>query len=166
MDELHVLDEERFELLSAYMDGEVTAAERKQIETWLDSDPEFQLVYKQMLQMQRSFHTMSVPPTESIETTVQQVMARIDRRPRLMVVWSGLGAAAAAAFVGAVAVIPGLNPGQQLTNMAPANIAPRYVPEAGATQVMAPNLMLVLDRPPVEIPAAQPNPSSPAEPGQ
>ncbi len=29
----------RFELISAYIDGEVTAAERRQINDWLTTDP-------------------------------------------------------------------------------------------------------------------------------
>ncbi len=33
---------DRFELLSAYLDGEVTAAERRQIEQWLATEPEVQ----------------------------------------------------------------------------------------------------------------------------
>ena len=36
---------DRFELLSAYIDGEVTAAERGQIEQWLTTDPEVQCLY-------------------------------------------------------------------------------------------------------------------------
>jgi anti-sigma factor RsiW len=157
MDHLDVLNEERFELLSAYLDGEVTVAERKQVEAWLDTDPEFQRLHKQMLQMQRSFQAMSVPPSESIETTVQQVMARIDRRPRIMVVWSGLGAVAAAAVVG---VVSGILPPSQLAPQTAANIPQTglVVPEAGATQI-APPLMLSLDQPPVAIPL-QPSPSN------
>jgi anti-sigma factor RsiW len=151
MDELDVLNEERFELLSAYLDGEVTVAERKQVEAWLDSDPEFQRLHKQMLQMQRSFQALSVPPSESIESTVQQVMARVDRRPRLLVVWSGLGAVAAAAVVG---VVSGILPPSQLMPQTAANLpqAGRVVPEAGATQIALPTLMLSLDQPPVAIP--------------
>jgi anti-sigma factor RsiW len=34
--------DERFELLSAYLDGEVTASERKQVEAWLATDRAFQ----------------------------------------------------------------------------------------------------------------------------
>jgi anti-sigma factor RsiW len=155
MDELDVLNEERFELLSAYLDGEVTTAERKQVEAWLDSDPEFQRLHLRMLQMQRSFQAMSVPPCESIETTVQKVMARIDRRPRLMVAWAGVSAVAAAAVVGAVAnLLPGTMPVQ--LNGAPANLPTRYVPETGATEIATPTLNLSLDQPPVAIPAQSP----------
>lgn len=33
------LKRDRFELLSAYLDGEVTSSERHQVEDWLRSDP-------------------------------------------------------------------------------------------------------------------------------
>jgi hypothetical protein len=36
---------DRFELLSAYIDGEVTAAERKQVEEWLATDPTVQQLH-------------------------------------------------------------------------------------------------------------------------
>jgi anti-sigma factor RsiW len=36
---------EKFELLSAYLDGEVTAAERKQVELWLQDDATFKAMH-------------------------------------------------------------------------------------------------------------------------
>uniref|UniRef100_A0ACD5GTL5 Anti-sigma factor family protein n=1 Tax=Desertifilum tharense IPPAS B-1220 TaxID=1781255 RepID=A0ACD5GTL5_9CYAN len=39
MGALDMLKRDRFELLSAYLDGEVTASERQQVENWLDTDP-------------------------------------------------------------------------------------------------------------------------------
>jgi anti-sigma factor RsiW len=36
---------DRFELLSAYLDGELTATERRQIEDWLKTAPEVQRLY-------------------------------------------------------------------------------------------------------------------------
>jgi len=40
---MDMLKRDRFELLSAYLDGEVTAAQRQQVEDWLGNDPEVQL---------------------------------------------------------------------------------------------------------------------------
>jgi Putative zinc-finger len=47
------LKRDRFELLSAYLDGEVTAPERRQVEAWLKSDPKMQALYARMLKMQQ-----------------------------------------------------------------------------------------------------------------
>lgn len=157
MDELNARQEEQFELLSAYLDNEVTVAERKQVEAWLATDPEFQQLYNQMLKLQRSFNHLPLPAQaqQPVEQTVQQVMKRLDRRPHVMLVWTGIGAAAAAAFVGVFAGV--LNGVPQLNHTAPANIQaqPTYsVPQ------------LSLDRPPIEIKPAdvlgQPIGGSPA----
>lgn len=37
---MNMYQRDRFELLDAYHDGEVTAAEQRQIEQWLATDPE------------------------------------------------------------------------------------------------------------------------------
>ena len=56
---------ERFELLSAYMDGELTAEERKQVQQWLDSDPEFHELYKQLLRAVSYTH-LTLPKIYSV----------------------------------------------------------------------------------------------------
>ena len=37
-----------FELLSAYLDGEVTATERKQVEEWFSTDTSVKCLYKKI----------------------------------------------------------------------------------------------------------------------
>ena len=72
---------ERFELLSAYMDGELTAEERKQVQQWLDSDPEFHELYKQLLRVQRETPTLKVPESSiSVDDLSQGVFDTIDRQ--------------------------------------------------------------------------------------
>ena len=39
---MRMMKRDGYELLSAYLDGEVTAAERKQVEEWLANDPTVQ----------------------------------------------------------------------------------------------------------------------------
>ncbi len=88
---------ERFELLSAYMDGEVTAQERKQVQQWLDNDPEFHQLYKQLLRVQREVPIIPVPESSvSAETLSQGVFDSIDsqQRSKRGVIASGLGIAA------------------------------------------------------------------------
>lgn len=99
---------DRFELLSAYLDGEVTAAERRQVQEWLDTDPHVQQLYNRLLKLRSAFKTMSVPQELPIEQTIEDVFDRLDRRPNRMWRWGGV--AIAALFVGALAtVLPGRN---------------------------------------------------------
>jgi anti-sigma factor RsiW len=45
----------RFELLNAYLDGEVTADERRQIENWLTTDPQVQCLYARALKLRQKW---------------------------------------------------------------------------------------------------------------
>jgi anti-sigma factor RsiW len=101
-----VLDE-RFELLSAYLDGEVTASERKQVEAWLVSDPAFQRQYRQMQQLHSAFPRIVVPSSQSIGDLSAGVFAKIDRKRNRRLFWLG-GTAIAATIVATVAGIGGL----------------------------------------------------------
>lgn len=161
MDDLDVLKRDRFELLSAYLDGEVTAQERKQVEAWLATDPEFQRLHRRLLKLNHSVQSLPIPATKPTEQTVRQVMHRLDHRPKLMLIWSGLGATAAAAVVGAVSLLlPNNSPfplGQTTASIqSPATTAlPSVTPEDPHA-----GLMLALDRPPVEIPNVSPTSAS------
>ncbi|MBD2105001.1 anti-sigma factor [Leptolyngbya sp. FACHB-261] len=95
------LNRDRFELLSAYLDGEVTAQERQQVEHWLLEDLQTQRLHQRLLSLRTGIQAM---PTEaspvSTQVRAQQVFNRLDRRgQRRNVVW---GSVAAAALVGAV----------------------------------------------------------------
>lgn len=127
---------DRFELLSAYLDGEVTAAEGRQIEDWLTTDPEVQRLYARALKLRQRWRTMPVPP---VERTVGQVFPRLNKRPKMAVVWGGT--AIAAVFINAwsgglpnrQSLVPTMAQARQLVTK----------PEA---------LMLALNTPVVEIP--------------
>jgi negative regulator of sigma E activity len=100
---------DRFELLSAYLDGEVTAAERRQVQEWLATDPQVQCLYNRLLKVRQALRAIPVPSSEPVDQTVDQVFAKLDRRPQRMFVWGG--AAIAAVFVGVLAtMLPGNNP--------------------------------------------------------
>ena len=101
-------DSERFELLSAYLDGETTAAERQQVQQWLDTDPEVQRLYRRLLALRQMMQAMPEPAAErSPEELVAGVFATVERRQRRRhLAWGG--SAIAALVVGAVAlVLPG-----------------------------------------------------------
>jgi anti-sigma factor RsiW len=141
--DLDATKRDRFELLSAYLDGEVTADERRQVDTWLTSDREIQILHSRLLKLKRGFQSAPVPTTQLTERTVEQVLARVERRPRLMLVWSGVGAAVAATVVGVVSSFS-----SSLTPMSPSAAKIEQLPPVG--------LQLRLDQPPVPIPGVTP----------
>ena len=101
-----VLDE-RFELLSAYLDGEVTPTERKQVEALLANDAAFQTKYRQLQKMQHAFPRMAVPSSQSAEALSAGVFAKLDRQRNRKLGWIG-GGAIAATLVAAVTGLGGL----------------------------------------------------------
>lgn len=137
------------ELLSAYIDGEVTAAERQRVETWLANDPALQRLYSQMQQMQHAVQTLPIPATttSSAEAMADRVIARVQRR-RTKRTWLWGGAAAAAAIAGVLTtLVSGLNgPAPQFANSTSSE---------GTTSEVAVSddaLMIALDQPIIEIP--------------
>ena len=138
MGAIDMLKRDRFELLSAYLDGEVTASERRQVEDWLANDPEVQCLYRRLLQLRQGLRTMPVPPAQqAVEQTTQQVFARLNRRSKTVGAWRG--AAIAAVFVGALS---GVLPGRQ-------SIVPQLAQSPNAE-----TLMVALNTPVIEIPKA------------
>ncbi len=89
-----VLDE-RFELLSAYLDGEVTASERQQVESLLANDSAFQHQYRQMQKIHQAIPSISVPVGQSARSLATDVFTKIDRRRNRRWAWFGGGAIAA-----------------------------------------------------------------------
>ncbi|MEG4324373.1 transcriptional regulator [Microcoleus sp. herbarium5] len=101
---------DRFELLSAYLDGEVTATERRQVEDWLTNDPTTKRLYSRLLMMQQSFQAMPVPAAEqSAQELATKVLQRVERKPKQT--WIVGGGAIAALLV---AVVSGVGGGRQL----------------------------------------------------
>ncbi|BCL38754.1 hypothetical protein NSMS1_52010 [Nostoc sp. MS1] len=97
---MDMVKRDRFELLSAYLDGEVTAAERKQVEDWLANDVAVQCLYSRLLKLRQGIRTMPIPTTQQApEVTAEQVIAKVNRRSRLKWVFGG---AVAACVIGAV----------------------------------------------------------------
>ena len=90
------LEEERFELLSAYIDGEVTIDEKKQVETWLDEDKSFQKLYKDLLTLNQGFQNLHVPiVNQSPQEITNKVFERMEKkRFSKMAFWGGTAIAA------------------------------------------------------------------------
>jgi anti-sigma factor RsiW len=146
---LDVMHRDRFELLSAYLDGEVTADERRQVEDWLTNDPTVQRLHERLLKLRQSFQAMPVPLSNerSIERTVDSVLARVDRRPRRAVVWGGI--AIAAVVVGAVSSVflGDHSPVPQLAH------APEESVQPPSNDSPSERLLVALDKPLISIPA-------------
>ena len=60
-------EEARFELLSAYVDDEVTAEERKLVAQWLMDDPVTQQTYQRLLMLRQAIRTTPVPSQPPLE---------------------------------------------------------------------------------------------------
>ncbi|WP_299490322.1 zf-HC2 domain-containing protein [Acaryochloris sp. IP29b_bin.137] len=152
MDDIKTIEFDRFELLSTYLDGEASAAERKQVEAWLASDPEFNQCYQQLQQLQRGVQALPIPASASAEQTVENVLARVERKPKLAI-WATVGTAAAVA----VAAISGLFSGG-------GSLVPQTAqrPENGMSSVaqsqpdtlQPSDLLIAIERSPVDIPVA------------
>lgn len=56
-------DEARFELLSAYLDDEVTPQERKLVSQWLMDDPNTLQMYRRLLMLRQAIRTAPVQPS-------------------------------------------------------------------------------------------------------
>ena len=139
-----------FELLSAYLDGEVTATERRQVEEWLLTDVSIKCLYKRLLNLRKGLHNIPVPANcQSSEATINQVLVRVNRRYRLN--WM-LGSAAAVACI--LGTISGLLP----SNSRMLEIATTQPTELTPTAADSP-LMVALNNPVIEIPKTAVAPS-------
>lgn len=140
------LKRDRFELLSAYLDGEVTPQERRQVEHWLRVDRTMQCLYTRLLQLRCQIQTMPIPKAErSVEDTVEAVYKRLDRRPRRYLAWGG--AAVAAVFCALIS-----------TNLPSFNYASNRIDEdiieQSESDVPTDALVISLDQPVIDIPQA------------
>lgn len=154
MDDIKTIEFDRFELLSAYLDDEASAAERKQVEAWLANDPEFNQCYQQLLQLQRGFQATPMPASTSVEETVEAVFAQVERKPKLAL-WATVGAAAAVA----VAAITGLFSGGG--SLVPQTAQNPDRPESSTVAINSPSdnlkpsdLLIAIEQSPVDIPVA------------
>ena len=141
--ELESSTPDSFELLSAYIDGELSPSEKKQVQIWLDTDPQFKQLYIQLLNLQGQIQNFVVPPNETsageITAKVFQSVDRSHRQKRRLV----LGSSAIAASI--IATISGVFSGSPFfTQMAKVNSPARV-----SNSVM---LAVAVDQPAINIP--------------
>ncbi|MGD1806073.1 anti-sigma factor family protein [Dapis sp. BLCC M126] len=147
------MKQERFELVSAYLDGEVTPSQRREVEALLAKDPVAKHLYQRLLQLRSEFQRMPITPTvETVDRTVEQVFEKIDRRSKQTFIWGGSAIAALC-----VAVISGIisanrSPVIQLvdeSNTEPVEIALNEP----VIEIISPNnVMLTVNEPLFQIP--------------
>ncbi|MFM1842904.1 MAG: hypothetical protein RLZZ490_1642 [Cyanobacteriota bacterium] len=119
---------ERFELLSAYIDGEVTSQERKLVQSWLDTDPEFKQAYLGLIRLQTALPQLPIPPSMPTEQLSKQVFERIERENRWQRLWLW-GSLTAAAIVVAACSSIFVNPLQPASQQAKLDSESRMISE-------------------------------------
>lgn len=156
------LKRDRFELLSAYLDGEVTPQERRQVESWLRADESMQCLYTRLLQLRRQMQTMPIPPASvSPDDVAQAVCQRLERRSRRPYVLGGAAIAALfCVFFSSTVPIP-----QQATKTSEDSVAERFPENSLALSLNEPmmplemasqdSLALSLHQPIIEIPQVE-----------
>lgn len=139
--DLDATKRDRFELLSAYLDGEVTPDERRQVNRWLADDPGAQCLYNRLLTLRQGIQSLPVPDAEvSVEQTLACVLQRMGQRIRLLAL-----ASASTAAVLVLGGISGVFEGRP-SLLKLANLTPPIAEEAV--------LEVALDEPIIEIPKA------------
>ncbi|CDN11351.1 hypothetical protein RintRC_7069 [Richelia intracellularis] len=138
---------DRFELLSAYLDGEVTAVERKQVEQWLAEDETVQGLYARLLKIRRGIHNLPVPPQKNAEETATRVFSRL-RRTRLKII-SGATAIAACAITAVTGVV-----GEESSIPQMAQQQSSEQPQIKKTQTASSSLKVAINDPLFPIPKA------------
>ncbi len=153
---IDMVKRDRFELLSAYLDGEVTAAERRQVEELLASDQSVRCLHTRLLKLRQGLRTMPVPQSQAVEETVERVMARLRRRrARLALAWGGT--AIAATIIGAVS---GFLPGGKFSPQLAQNPATEQAQSSNS--IAAAPLNVSINNPILPIPkAAETTPEDP-----
>jgi anti-sigma factor RsiW len=133
----------RFELLSAYLDGEVTADQSRQVRHWLDTDPQVQKWHHQLTKLQRSVKYTPIPTVaQTTEELSVQVFQKLDRRrnQRLFIVGGALVTAIVVGLV--VHLFPGrYSPTSQMAQTNPS-----------ISETESDPLMIALNHPVIDIP--------------
>ncbi len=93
---------DRFELLSAYLDGEVTPEERRLVQTWLNNDPTAKCLYNRLMALRYGLREEETPPACDADVTLTGVFQCLNRR-----LWMVSMAGAGVAIVGLLNLLSG-----------------------------------------------------------
>jgi anti-sigma factor RsiW len=111
------LPSDSFELLSAYLDGELSPKEKHQVQTWIDQDPQTKAIYLKLLALQSQMQGLEAPPSQTVGEMTEQVFQALDRRHhqrRLVLGGSAIAVSCLATITGLIFGItsPGLRVAQ------------------------------------------------------
>lgn len=144
------ISEERFELISAYIDGEVTETEEQLVEKWLFDDVEIRRIYQQQIKLRQLLIDLPVPVAAnssvkaSTNVMIDRVMAEIDKRSQRRK-WKLAGVGIS------VAAIVGI-----FGSMFTFNSSPQFSPVANSFKVPAPvseePILIAMEEPLVPLP--------------
>lgn len=82
--ELDVMKRDRFELLSAYLDGEVTPEERALVQTWLSNDPTAKALYNRLMVLRQGLRQEVCESPCEADVTLACVFQSLNHRFRMM----------------------------------------------------------------------------------
>lgn len=150
-----MIPEERFELLSAYIDGEVTEAEEQLVEQWMSDDADFRHVYHQQLKLRQALIDLPVPVAvnssvkRDTDVMINRVMAEIDKRSQRRK-WklAGIGISVAA-VVGVFGSLFTLNTNPQFSPVSNSIKSPAQVKEEP--------ILIAMEEPLVPLPKSMSN---------
>ncbi|MGK7921720.1 MAG: anti-sigma factor [Trichodesmium sp.] len=159
--ETKTMKQEKFELVSAYLDGEVTPLERQEVEALIATDPVTRHLYQRLLQLHSEFQRMPITPAvQPIDQTVDQVFDKIDRRSKRKLVLGG-GAIAALCIAAISGIISATrSPVIQLAKVSESETLQIGLNEPVIDIVNPNNVMLTVNQPLFKIPEA---PTAPVE---
>lgn len=96
-----MMKRDRFELLSAYLDGEVTPEERKIVQHWMATDPAVQQLYRRLLHIRQGMQHAPPAPCD-VEKTLAGVCQCLRWRAQIAAM-----AGAGVVVLGALGVLSG-----------------------------------------------------------
>lgn len=146
---------EKIELISAYIDDEVTPSQRREVEALLETDPVAKHLYERLLQLHSEFQRIPIDITlEPVDKTIEQVFNKIDRRSKRNFVLVG------SAVVGlCIAVISGFisttrSPVTKLAEVSDSETLQIALNEPVIETLNPDNVILTVNEPLLQIPQA------------
>ena len=139
-DDRKLSTQDEFELISAYIDGELSPEERNRVQRLLDRNGEVKRIYTQLLALQGKMQSSVAPPSnKSVAEISSGVFQSLERRRQRKFIWGG--SALAASLVAAIGLLPG-TPDFRMA-------ARQESPIVRSNAVM---LSVALDKPAIDIP--------------
>lgn len=144
--DLDVIKRDRFELLSAYLDGEVSPSERRLVSTWLTDDPDTQCLYRRLLYLRQGFSTLcqTSTATQSSELLTGKVYQRLNQRVQRTCM---------ASFAAIALAVFGVFSGTISNRLWDFRTLPGTTPSMGQTALENDTNAVIMDSPPIAVAA-------------